>query len=103
MKRAFPLLGLIEQHKLENILETFSRATGFAAIITNVDGSPITKPFNFTDLCSKFCRSTHRGRKLSYQSDSHGGHESARTRSNAIYQCLNAGLTDSVELIPKLR
>ena len=99
MKRAFPLLDLIEQHKLENILETFSRATGVAAIITNVDGSPITKPFHFTDLCCKFCRSTHNGRKLCYESDSYGGRESARTRSNAIYQCLNAGLTDSASPI----
>ncbi|MBM9615128.1 PocR ligand-binding domain-containing protein [Desulfobulbus rhabdoformis] len=99
MKRAYPLLDLIEQHKLENILETFSKATGIAAIITNVDGSPITKPFNFTKLCSKFCRSTHKGRKLCYQSDSYGGHESARTRCNTIYQCLNAGLTDSASPI----
>ncbi len=98
-KRAFPLLDLIERHKLENILETFSKATGIAAIITNVDGSPITRPFNFTSLCSKFNRCTPEGRKLCYRSDSYGGQESARTRQNIIYKCLNAGLTDSASSI----
>ena len=89
------LLDLIEQSKLDGILEAFTQATGVAAVITDVDGTPITKYFNFTNLCKKYCRETPEGRERCYKSDSFGGQESARTRDQVIYHCLNAGLLDS--------
>lgn len=89
------LLDLIEQSKLDSILDAFTQATGVAAVITDVDGAPITKYFNFTNLCKNYCRGTSQGRERCYKSDSFGGHESARTRNQVIYQCLNAGLLDS--------
>jgi len=89
------LLSMIEKSKLETILDAFTQATGVASIITDVDGTPITSPFNFSTLCQKYCRVTEKGRHLCHKSDSHGGRESARTLKNVTYTCLNSGLLDS--------
>ena len=89
------LLCLIEKSKLETILDAFTQATGVASIITDVDGTPITRPFNFSTLCQKYCRVTEKGAHLCHKSDSYGGRESARTRKNVTYNCLNSGLLDS--------
>ena len=88
------LLDLIEKEKLDAILDAFTQATGVAAIISKVDGTPITEPFNFSALCRKFCRATEIGRRYCHESDSYGGRESARTRKNVVYHCLNSGLLD---------
>ena len=61
MARNLQLQSLIGKEKLESILEAFTKATGIASIITNVDGTPITDPHNFTPLCSNYCRKTDEG------------------------------------------
>jgi PAS domain S-box-containing protein len=88
------LLDLVEKNKLETILDAFTQATDVAAIISRVDGTPITEPFNFSSLCRKYCRATENGRRFCHESDSYGGRESARTRKNVVYHCLNSGLLD---------
>jgi PAS domain S-box-containing protein len=85
---------MIDKSKLDSILDAFTKATGVASIISDVDGTPITKPFNFSNLCLKYCRATEQGRFLCHKSDSYGGQESARTRKNVIYNCFNSGLID---------
>ena len=94
MKRLH-LLDVIEKSKLETILDAFTQATGVASIITDVDGTPITEPFNFSTLCQNYCRATKKGRHLCHKSDSYGGRASADTQKIVIYNCLNAGLLDS--------
>lgn len=94
MKRLH-LLDVIEKSKLETILDAFTQATGVASIITDVDGTPITAPFNFSTLCQNYCRATEKGRHLCHKSDSYGGRASADTKKIVIYSCLNAGLLDS--------
>lgn len=93
------LINLIERAKLESILDAFTHATGVASIITDVDGTPITEPFNFSTLCQKYCRATEKGRYLCHKSDSYGGRESALTKKNVTYKCLNSGLLDSASPI----
>jgi PAS domain S-box-containing protein len=93
--KSLHLLDLIEKSKLETILDAFTQATGVASIITDVDGTPITEPFNFSVLCREYCRVTLKGRHLCHKSDCYGGRESARTRKNVTYNCLNSGLLDS--------
>jgi PAS domain S-box-containing protein len=94
MKHAIHLLDLIEREKLDQILGAFTKATGVASIITEIDGRPISTPYNFTNLCENFCRSTNEGRRRCYESDMYGGRQSALKRKSIIYQCLNAGLID---------
>jgi PAS domain S-box-containing protein len=95
MARDFQLQNLIGKDNLESILEAFTQATGVASIITDVDGTPISNPHNFTPLCSNYCRRTDEGRQRCQMSDEYGGRESARSRRDVIYPCLNAGLLDS--------
>lgn len=89
------LLDLVSKEALEEILYTFTQATGVASIITELDGTPITTPQNFTSLCTKYCRGTSEGEKRCHASDQYGGAEAARRKSFVIYTCLNAGLLDS--------
>jgi PAS domain S-box-containing protein len=93
-EHAIRLLELIEGEKLDEIIRSFTDATGVAAIIADPDGKPITRPHNFTALCSRYCRSTQKGRLRCQESDRYGGRESVRRRQRFIYRCLNAGLID---------
>ncbi len=95
MDRSVRLQDLIDKAKLEEILEAFTKVTGVASIITDADGSPITRPHNFTSLCKKYSRVTKEGRLKCYESDRYGGIETAKQKKCLIYQCLNAGLIDS--------
>ena len=95
MKKPAHLLKLIEKEKLDRILQAFTEATGVASIITETDGRPISRSFNFTNLCENFCRSTEEGRRRCYASDRHGGEQSALKQKCVIYRCLNAGLIDA--------
>jgi PAS domain S-box-containing protein len=94
MNRSIHLLDLIDKAKLEEILRAFTTVSGVASIITNVDGSPITKPHNFTSLCQKYSRFTRKGRLKCYESDRYGGLETAKRKKCLIYTCLNAGILD---------
>jgi PAS domain S-box-containing protein len=89
------LIDMIGKTKLETILDAFTQATGVASIITDLDGTPITEPFNFSPLCEKYCRATVSGRHLCRQSDSYIGRESASKREIVTCNCLNSGLLDS--------
>ncbi len=99
MKHGIQLLDLVAAEKLEELLHGLTQATGVAAIITEVDGKPITAPHNFTTLCRRFCRSTAEGIRRCYDSDRYGGSESARHKKFVIYECFNAGLLDSASPI----
>ena len=95
MSHPIHLLDLISREKLDGVLRVFTGVTGVAAIIAHTDGSPVSKPHNFTQFCHAYCRSTPEGRKRCHESDRHGGHESVRARRPHIFNCLNAGLIDS--------
>mgnify|MGYP006284144131 CR=1 FL=1 len=88
-------LDFLDIKRLENILQSFTNVTGVASIITNIRGQPITKEFNFSSLCSNYCRSTEEGRYRCYKSDRYGGQQSTKKKKMVIYTCLNAELLDS--------
>ncbi len=94
MGRPEDLLNLFKEVDLDKVLDVFTRATGVAAIITHIDGTPITEPYNFTTFCQNYCRCTDQGRQKCHESDRYGGKESARSRKPFIYNCLNSGLID---------
>jgi len=89
------ILDLIEKEKLDSILEAFTDATGVAAIISDTNGEPITEPYNFSNLCEKYCRATKKGINLCIKSDHYGGKQAADAKKQVIYYCQNAGLLDS--------
>lgn len=55
------LLDLFDLSELQEIQDVFSRATGVASIITEIDGTPITEPSGFTCFCNDIIRKTEKG------------------------------------------
>ncbi len=87
---SFELLFDIE--KIQEIQDAFSEATGVAALITEPDGTPITKPSRFTFFCEHIVRKSEKGRNNCIISD-------AEIRNNSgkelyIAPCKSAGLWD---------
>jgi len=52
---------LFDIEYIQRLQDDFAKATNVASIITRVDGSPITKPSNFTRFCAEIVRKTEKG------------------------------------------
>ena len=85
------LVDLVDIEKLNQVQVAFTRATGVASIITNLDGTPITKPVSFCQLCNNIIRKTEKGLRLCEKSDAEFGLSSDRV---TIKECGSAGLLD---------
>jgi ligand-binding sensor protein len=84
---------LFDINELQHIQDQFSDATGVASIITQTDGTPITRPPNFCRLCNDIIRKTGKGLKNCYRSDAIIGRHNP---SGPIVQpCLSGGLFDA--------
>ena len=84
---------LFEIESIQRLQDQFSDVLGVASIITEVDGTPITKPSNFTRLCSEIIRNTELGRCNCFESDAALG---SYCPSGPIMQpCLSGGLWDA--------
>jgi PAS domain S-box-containing protein len=94
MNNKLNLLTFIDKGKLDDMLKGFTEVSGLAAIITEVDGHPITEAHNFTSFCRYYCRSTEKGRNACYRSDSFGGVMAKSLQKAHVYKCLNSGLND---------
>jgi len=86
------LREIVEVYRLQEVVDKFAKATGLAAIVTDVDGVPITRPSNFNVFCN-LVRSTEEGLKGCYRSDGLGGKAACEQRSLSLYPC-HCGLID---------
>ncbi len=84
---------LFNMKTLQNIQDTFASATGVASLITTPDGTPITKPSNFTRFCKELIRNTPKGCANCRRSDALLGTPNAK--GPIIQQCLSGGLWDA--------
>ena len=75
---------------IQRVQDLFAKATGVSSIITQVDGTPITKPSSFCRLCSEIVRQTDRGRAECYRSDATIGRHNPE--GPIIRTCLSGGL-----------
>lgn len=90
VKYSFHQLFNIEE--VQKIQDSFSKATGVASIITEIDGTPITKPSSFSFFCNEVIRKTEKGLCNCMQSDAVIGspdHDGPKFR-----RCLSGGLLD---------
>jgi len=78
---------------LQRLQDAFALATGVASIITWPDGTPITKPSNFTRLCSEVIRTTKLGCFNCKYSDAAIGRY--HPDGPVIQKCLSGGLWDA--------
>lgn len=88
----YKFTDLFDLAEIQDIQDAFSAATGVAAIITEVDGTPITKPSNFCHLCDNIVRKTEKGLKNCMLSDSIIGRP--KKDGPRIHRCLSSGLID---------
>ncbi|OQA96792.1 MAG: Aerobic respiration control sensor protein ArcB [Bacteroidetes bacterium ADurb.Bin217] len=84
---------LFNLEDIQTIQDEFSNATGVASIITDPSGVPITKPSNFTRLCSSIIRNTKIGKQNCYNSDAKIGCKC--TTGPTVQPCLSGGLLDA--------
>jgi ligand-binding sensor protein len=87
------LTDLIDINELQRIQDAFAASTGVASIITEVDGTPITKPGNFCHLCENIIRKTGKGLCNCQRSDAAIGR--LNPDGPTVQPCLSAGLWDA--------
>lgn len=93
MNNEITLTDLFDVEMLQHLQDSFSKMTGFAAIITDAEGVPVTKGTNFTDFCSKYTRNSPIGCLRCQQCDKHGAELALKVGSSVTYYC-HAGLMD---------
>ncbi len=84
---------LFDVENLQQLQDLFAEANGVASIITNPDGTPITKPSNFTNLCQNIVRKTSVGCEQCIKSDAIIGRYNST--GPIIQKCLSSGLWDA--------
>ena len=84
---------LFNINEIQRIQDEFANATGVASIITHADGTPITKPSNFTHLCSEIVRKSGKGCENCLKSDALIGR--FNPGGPIVLPCLSAGLWDA--------
>jgi len=93
MNNEITITDLFEVEMLQRLQDSFSKMTGFAAIITDAEGVPVTKGTNFTDFCGKYTRAAPIGCLRCQQCDKHGAELALKVGSSVTYFC-HAGLMD---------
>lgn len=87
------LTDLINKETLQRIQDAFSSMTGMAALITDMDGVPVTEGSNFTDFCMKFTRTSEVGFQRCQKCDKFGAASTWKNQKPTSYYC-HAGLID---------
>ncbi len=84
---------LYDLSEIQRLQDLYAEAFGVAALITRPDGTPITQPSNFCELCGRFIRTSPVGLKNCMHSDAMiGMHNPAGPN---IMPCLSAGLCNA--------
>lgn len=83
---------VVDVNTLQNIQDSFSDATGMAAISVDLEGN-VTRESNFTDFCIKYTRGSKEGLRRCLNCDLTGANECKLTQKPAVYRC-HSGLID---------
>ena len=78
---------------LQRLQDDLAAATGVATLIVRPDGTPVTRPGNFTRLCSEFIRTTPKGAANCRKSDVVIGRHCID--GPTVTHCLSGGLWDA--------
>ncbi len=86
------LTQLIPLSRLQEVQDQFSLATGFAAILVDYRGKPVTEPSGFTKFCQAI-RTDPERQQGCFTCDAHGGFQGAIAGRPHLYIC-HSGLVD---------
>ena len=78
---------------IQHLQDLFADTHCIASVITTPEGEPITKPSNFTRLCSTIIRKTEKGRSDCIKSDAAIGR--MNSSGPIVSPCLSCGLWDA--------
>ncbi len=87
------LTDLINVETLQKIQDTFTEFTGISALISDANGTPVTKESGGNRFCNEYIRKSYAGRLKCIECDKQGGQRSLTTGITKAYTC-HAGLTD---------
>ncbi len=90
---SFLLTDLISSDILQEIQDAFSEYSGMAALITDANGTPVTKGSGFTRFCMEMTRKSRTGARKCEVCDRQGALMTMQSGKPAVYPC-HAGLTD---------
>lgn len=90
----YKLTELVPLNKLQRIQDSFAKANQVACTITEIDGTPITKPSNHCLIC-KMVRKTEKGLANCIKSGKEIGEKAAKYMRPFHQQCLSCGFTDA--------
>jgi len=88
------LTDLIDLKDLQQIQDAFAAANNVAAIISDIDGEPITKASNFCGVC-EIIRSTEKGDINCVKSDKILGERAKALMKPTYGKCLSCGFVDA--------
>lgn len=87
------LSELLDIESVQVIQDSFSKMTGMASVLTDENGTPITKGSNFTPFCYELTRRSAIGKARCEKCDRSGAKETMKSGRVTVYQC-HAGLCD---------
>lgn len=87
------LSELLDIESVQVIQDSFSKMTGMASVLTDENGTPITKGSNFTPFCYELTRHSAIGKARCEKCDRSGAKETMKSGRVTVYQC-HAGLCD---------
>lgn len=90
----FHITDIFELDLLQSIQDAFSKVTGVASIICDPEGNPITKPSNFSGVCT-LIRESEEGLKRCLMSDKTIGLRGVELKKPAIEKCKSCGFYDA--------
>lgn len=90
---AIKLYDIIEVSDIQRFQDIFAHTHGVASLITNIDGTPITEPSNFSRLCKEIIRKTEKGCANCFHSDAVIG--SFNSKGPNVQRCFSGGLWDA--------
>ena len=88
-----PFEDFFDLDEIQKIQDSFALATGVASLITAPDGRPLTRPSNFTRLCSKIIRASRTGNENCMRSDTLLGIHNPH--GPTVSRCMSGGLWDA--------
>ncbi len=86
-------IDLFDSEEIQSLQDIFAEAHGVASIITYPDGTPITRPSQFTRLCNDIIRKTNQGCQNCFKSDAAIGRYNPD--GPVVQRCLSGGLWDA--------
>lgn len=87
------LSELLDIESVQVIQDSFSKMTGMASVLTDENGTPITKGSNFTTFCYELTRRSAIGKARCEKCDRSGAKETMKSGRVTVYRC-HAGLCD---------